>query len=251
MILSTDMHILLISDIHANLSALEAVIRDAGEFDQVWCLGDVVGYGPEPNECIERLRAFDLVCLAGNHDLAVVGKTALWEFTRSAREVIFWTRHWLTVPNHEWLSSLPATPLDVGHGITLVHASPRDPVWEYIATRELAKENLSFIDTPICLNGHSHIPAMFRKPWDGMKILEEPMLVNSAVRLTAHDQVFINPGSVGQPRDEDPRASYALIDLKAMTLTPRRVQYDVAATQKRMKQAKFPDRLMRRLHFGQ
>jgi predicted phosphodiesterase len=246
-----NMHILLVSDIHANLSALEAVIKDAGSFGQIWCLGDVVGYGPEPNECIDRLRKFDLVCLAGNHDLAVVGRAPLGEFTESAREIIFWTRHWLTTSNHDWLSSLPITPLLVGHGITLVHGSPRDPIWEYIAERETAKENLAFMDTPICLHGHSHIPMMFRKPWDGLKILEEPLLVNAPIQLTSYDQVFINPGSVGQPRDEDPRASYALIDLDAMTLTPRRIQYDFSATQKLMKQAKFPDRLIRRLRFGQ
>jgi predicted phosphodiesterase len=245
------MHVLLISDIHANLTALEAVIKDAGNFEQVWCLGDVVGYGPEPNECISRLREFELICLAGNHDLAVVGKTALWEFSQTAREVIFWTRHWLTTANRDWLSSLPATPLAVGYGITLVHASPRDPVWEYLVTREIAKDNLGFIDTPVCLIGHSHIPVMFRKPWDGLKVLEEPLRVNSPLRLTTYDQVFINPGSVGQPRDEDPRASYALLDLDAMTLTPRRVQYDFSATQKLMKQANFPNRLIRRLRFGQ
>ena len=250
-IFTTNMRILLVSDIHANLSALDAVIKDAGDFEQIWCLGDVVGYGPEPNECISRLREFDLICLAGNHDLAVVGNAALWEFTQSAREVIFWTRHWLTTSNHDWLSSLPTTPLAVGHGITLVHASPRDPIWEYMVEREVAKDNLAFIDTPICLNGHSHIPVMFRKPWDGLKVLEEPLRVNSPIRLTSYDQVFINPGSVGQPRDEDPRAAYALIDLNEMTLIPRRVQYDFSATQKLMKQAKFPDRLIRRLRFGQ
>jgi predicted phosphodiesterase len=245
------MRILVISDIHANLTALNAVINDAGNFEQIWCLGDVVGYGPEPNECISRLREFDLICLAGNHDLAVVGKTGLWEFSQSAREVIFWTRHWLTTFNHDWLNSLPATPLVMGYGITLVHASPRDPIWEYIVARGVAKDNLNFIDTPICLNGHSHIPIMFRKPWDGVKVLEEPLHVNSTIRLTSYDQVFINPGSAGQPRDEDPRASYALIDLDTMTLTHRRIQYDFSATQKLMKQAKFPDRLIRRLRFGQ
>jgi predicted phosphodiesterase len=245
------MHILLISDIHANFTALDAVIKDAGNFDQIWCLGDVVGYGPEPNECINRLLEFDLICLAGNHDLAVVGKTALWEFTKSAREVLFWTRHWLTTSNFDWLNSLTAIPLAVGHGITLVHASPRDSVWEYIVTREIARDNLAFIETPICLNGHSHIPVVFRKPWDGLKILEEPLPVNIPIPLRTYDQIFINPGSVGQPRDEDPRASYALIDLEAMTLTHRRVQYDFTTTQKLMKQAKFPDRLIRRLRFGQ
>ncbi len=244
------MRILVISDIHANLAALDAVIKDAGAFDQVWCLGDVVGYGPEPNECIDRLREFDLVCLAGNHDLAVAGKAALWDFTKDAQEVIFWTRHWLTTLNLDWLKSLTNSILVMQHGITLVHASPRDPVWEYITETSVAKNNLDLINTPICLNGHTHLPIIYRKPWDDWRILEEWPKANSQIHL-ALDQMFINPGSVGQPRDEDPRASYAMIDSDTMTYTYRRVQYDVAATQKLMKQANFPTRLIRRLRFGQ
>jgi diadenosine tetraphosphatase ApaH/serine/threonine PP2A family protein phosphatase len=244
------MHILVVSDIHANLTALDAVIKDAGGFERVWCLGDVVGYGPQPNECINRLREFDLVCLAGNHDLAVAGKAPLWDFTRDAQEAIFWTRHSLTTPNQDWLSSLPETPL-VAEGITLVHGSPRDPAWEYITEREVAKNNLDLFHTPVCLNGHTHVPAIFRKPWDGLKVLEETLHVNSPVHLAPYDRLFINPGSVGQPRDEDPRAAYAVIDLEALTLTHRRVLYDVAAAQNLMKLAKLPARLIRRLRFGQ
>lgn len=244
------MRILVISDVHANFTALEAVINDAGSFDQVWCLGDVVGYGPEPNECINRLRELDLICLAGNHDLGVVGNTALWDFTQDAQEVIFWTRHWLTTSNMDWLKALSSAPLEVGHGITLVHGSPRDPVWEYITERSVARSNLDFINTPVCLMGHSHAQVVYRKPWDGLKILEEWPRVNFPIRMTL-DQMFINPGSVGQPRDEDPRAAYAIVDLDSMTLTPRRVLYDVASTQKRMKQANFPNRLIRRLRLGQ
>lgn len=245
------MRILLISDIHANLAALDAVIKDAGAFDKIWCLGDVVGYGPNPNECISRLREFDLVCLAGNHDLAVVGKTALWDFTKNAQDVIFWTRHWLTIPNRDWLETLSATTLVMEQGITLTHASPRDPVWEYIVEKEIAKDNLNFINTPVCINGHTHIPIIFRKPWDDVRVVEETLPVNAALRLVPHDSMFINPGSVGQPRDEDPRAAYAILDPDAMTITHRRVIYDVSSTQQLMKQEKFPSSLIRRLHFGQ
>ena len=245
------MRILVLSDIHSNFVALNAVIKDAGNFDRVWCLGDVVGYGPEPNECISRLREFDLVCLAGNHDLGIVGKVPLWDFSQDAREVISWTRHWLTTSNHQWLESLSGTTVVVDPSITLVHASPRDPIWEYIVERDVARSNLDFITTPVCLNGHTHMPIIFRKPWDGMRVLEVPLPINSPIRLVPHDQMFINPGSVGQPRDEDPRAAYAIIDLDAMTLTHRRVLYDVSATQKLMKQAKLPGRLIRRLRFGQ
>jgi len=244
------MRILVISDIHGNLIALDTVIKDAGGFDQIWCLGDVVGYGPEPNGCIERLRKFDLVCLAGNHDLAVTGNTPLWDFSSDAKEVIFWTRHWLATENLEWLKSLPNTPIVTEQGITLVHASPRDPVWEYLNDRSIARDNLELINTRICLNGHTHFPKIFRKPWDDWRILEEWPRVNQPVELIL-DTMFINPGSVGQPRDEDPRAAYAILDLEAMTFTWHRVQYDVPAVQNLMKKEKFPNRLIRRLRFGQ
>ena len=244
------MRILVISDVHANFTALEAVLKDAGVFDQIWCLGDVVGYGPEPTECINRLREFDLICLAGNHDLAVAGKVALWDFSTDAQDVIFWTRHWLTKFNLEWLQTLSASLLEVEHGITLVHASPRDPVWEYITEESIAKSNLELINTPVCLNGHTHLPIMYRKPWDDWRVLEEWLRSNSPIHLT-QDRMLINPGSVGQPRDEDPRAAYAVIDTDSMTFTPRRIAYDVSSVQKLMKQAKFSNRLIRRLRFGQ
>ncbi len=244
------MHILVVSDIHANFTALEAVLKDAGNFDQVWCLGDVVGYGAEPNECIDRLREFDLICLAGNHDLAVTGKTALWDFTQDAQEVIFWTRHRLTTANLDWLKSLPDTPLIVGHDITLVHGSPRDPVWEYITEENIAKSNFDIFDTLVCLNGHTHLPVAYRKPWDDWRVLEEWPHTSSPIHMM-RDRMFLNPGSVGQPRDTDPRASYATIDTEAMTFTYHRIQYDVTSVQKIMKQEKFSNRLIRRLRFGQ
>lgn len=244
------MQILVISDVHANFTALEAVIKDAGSFDQVWCLGDVVGYGPEPNECISRLREFNIICLAGNHDLAVAGRTGLWDFTPDAKETIFWTRHWLTSSNLEWLKSLSEAPLVTENDITLVHASLRDPVWEYITERHIAKSNLELLKTSFCLNGHTHLPAIYRKPWDDYRILEEWPRVNSPIKLTL-DRMFINPGSVGQPRDEDPRAAYAIVDTEEATFTFRRVLYDVTTTQKLMRQMKLPNRLIRRLRFGQ
>jgi diadenosine tetraphosphatase ApaH/serine/threonine PP2A family protein phosphatase len=246
----TDMRVLVVSDVHSNIIALDAVIQDAGQFDRVWCLGDVVGYGPDPNECINRLREFDLVCLAGNHDLGVVGKIGLWDFNSDAQNVAFWTRHQLTMANREWLETLPSTQLVTEHGITLVHGSPRDAVWEYIFTPPVARANFEQIETPICLNGHTHVPLIFRKPTYETGVFTERLPVNLPVSLTL-DKLIINPGSVGQPRDDDPRASYAIIDLLAKTLTHRRVQYDVAATQKKMKQAQFPGGLIRRLRFGQ
>ncbi|HND50137.1 MAG TPA: metallophosphoesterase family protein [Anaerolineales bacterium] len=243
------MRILVVSDIHANFVAFEAVLKDAGSFDTVWCLGDVVGYGPQPNECVEQLRELHPVCLAGNHDLAVTGQVALWDFTKDAQEVIFWTRHWLTQENMEWLTTLSSTP-QVEHGITIVHASLRDPVWEYITTASLVKDNIQFAQTPICLHGHTHLATLFRKKWDEYRILEEYPRLNTPIKLIP-DQMFINPGSVGQPRDEDPRAAYAIINTDEMTYTQKRVLYDVTTVQALMKQAKFSNRLIRRLRFGQ
>ena len=243
------MRILVVSDIHANFVAFEAVLKDAGSFDTVWCLGDVVGYGPQPNECVEQLRELHPVCLAGNHDLAVTGQIALWDFTKDAQEVIFWTRHWLTQENMEWLTTLSSTP-QVEHGITIVHASLRDPVWEYITNASLVKDNIQFAQTPICLHGHTHLATLFRKKWDEYRILEEYPRLNTPIKLIP-DQMFINPGSVGQPRDEDPRAAYAIINTDEMTYTQKRVLYDVTTVQALMKQAKFSNRLIRRLRFGQ
>lgn len=248
--MQADMKILVVSDIHANLNALQAVLADAGTVDGIWCLGDTVGYGPEPNECIERLRGLNAVCLAGNHDLAVVGKVGLWDFNRDAKEAIGWTRHWLTPDNRDWLETLEPTHNFAEYGIALVHGSPRDPIWEYIFTPPVARANFDAGDTFTCLNGHTHVPLVFRKPMYEQGIVTERLRVNASVSLKL-DRLIINPGSVGQPRDDDPRAAYAIVDLAAMTLTQCRVQYDVSATQKKMKQAQLPGGLIRRLRFGQ
>ena len=245
------MRILVVSDIHSNLAALNAVFKDAGEFDQIWCLGDMVGYGPDPNECVERLRAYDAVCLAGNHDLAVVGKANLADFNSDAREAIAWSRFRLTLDNRDWLATLPTKTELPEHGITLVHGSPIDPVWEYIFTPPVARANFDAIAAPICLNGHTHVPLIFRKPTYEHDIMMSRPPNGVPIALKTDDRWLINPGSVGQPRDDDSRAAYGLIDLDAMTFTQRRVQYDIAATQDKIKQAKLPGNLSRRLRFGQ
>jgi predicted phosphodiesterase len=242
---------LVVSDIHSNLVALDAVLQDAGGFDQVWCLGDIVGYGPQPNECIERLREFGLLTLAGNHDLGVVGKLALWDFSSDAQQAVFFTRHALSIENREWLETLSPMAMLSEFGITLVHGSLRDPVSEYLSTPGIARYNFGLMETAVCLNGHTHVPIVFRfadsisKP----EIFAERLKANQPMALTP-DRYIINPGSVGQPRDEDARAAYALLDLKAMTIMHRRVRYEIAATQKLMRDAKLPDRLIRRLRFG-
>jgi predicted phosphodiesterase len=245
------MRILIISDIHANLVALETVIADAGNFDRVWCLGDVVGYGPEPNACIERLRTLNPLCLAGNHDWAVLDKLDLEEFNPDARRAALWTREQLTPTNREWLRALSErVPTELGI-FTLVHGSPRYPIWEYVLTPAVAHINFDFFDTPICLMGHTHVPVVYRyhASREAHTTSAEALPENTPLAL-GPERMMINPGSIGQPRDGDPRAAYALLDPDAGTLTHRRVEYDVGATQAKMQQANLPARLITRLTYG-
>jgi predicted phosphodiesterase len=241
------MRILLISDIHANLVALETVLTQASPFDRIWCLGDVVGYGPEPNACIDRLRSFDLLCIAGNHDWAALGKLDLEEFNPDARGAAIWTREQLTSENIEWLRELPDRVPTQAEKFTLVHGSPRYPIWEYVLTPAVAHTNFEFFETPVCLMGHTHVPVVYRaNEWTATA---DPLVEGSALKLNP-DRMMINPGSVGQPRDGDPRAAYALLDLDARTLTHYRVDYDIAATQAEMDLVGLPLRLITRLSYG-
>jgi predicted phosphodiesterase len=241
------MRILLISDIHANLVALDTVLARAAHFDRIWCLGDVVGYGPEPNACISRLRSFDLLCIAGNHDWAALGKLDLEEFNPDARRAAIWTQEQLTVESLEWLGALPERVPTQAVQFTLVHGSPRYPIWEYVLTPAVARTNFDFFDTSICLMGHTHVPVVYRD--QGWTATAEQLIENSPLELS-QDRMMINPGSVGQPRDGDSRAAYAILDLDAMTLTHYRVEYDIAATQAKMEQSNLPPRLIARLSYG-
>ena len=241
------MRTLILSDIHANLVALEAVLAAAGQWDRVWFLGDLVGYGPNPNECVERLRDLSPLALSGNHDWAVLDKIDTDEFNDDARRLVNWTRQELTSENLAYLESLP--PRHVEPPFTLAHASPRHPVWEYILDLQTALDNFDHFETPICLVGHSHIPALF--------LLDETAgelnfyLVGDAEAVDlSQGRLIINPGSVGQPRDGDPRASFAILDDETQTWTLHRVTYDIAETQRRMRAHKMPSRLIERLEFG-
>lgn len=241
------MRYLILSDIHANLMALEAVLADAPAFDKIWCLGDLVGYGPNPNECVERLQDFSHLSLAGNHDWAALGKTDLDNFNTDARIANAWTQAELTLRVREYLEALPASIEQ--EGFFLAHASPREPVWEYILDANVARANFAYFSTRICLVGHTHIPIIF--VWDEQRGRAETLLppLSEPLALGRH-RMLINPGSVGQPRDGDPRASYALLDTTSMTCEFRRVAYPVAITQERMRARGLPRRLIDRLEFG-
>ncbi|MBI4789619.1 MAG: metallophosphoesterase family protein [Chloroflexi bacterium] len=243
------MRILIVSDIHANLIALNTVIEAAGSFDRIWCLGDVVGYGPEPNACIETLRAYDLLCIAGNHDWAVLDKLDLEEFNPDARGAALWTRNQLSVNNLDWLHALPERVAPQLDKFTLVHGSPRYPIWEYVLTPAVARLNFDHFDTPVCLMGHTHVPVVYRHAPGARTALAEPLVENAPLTF-GPERMMINPGSVGQPRDGDNRAAFAVLDTETATLTPHRVAYDIGATQAKMEQAGLPLRLIARLSYG-
>lgn len=240
-------HCLIISDIHANLVALETVLADASPFDMVWCMGDLVGYGPNPNECVERIQDFPHVCLAGNHDWAALGKLDLRSFNPDARTANLWTRSQLTPDVREYLNGLP-THLEQDD-FYLAHASPREPVWEYILDANVAYANFAYFSTPVCLIGHTHVPIAFELDEQQQRcdLIFSPL--PNPIGL-GQKRMIINPGSVGQPRDGDPRASYAMLDLEDMTWEYRRVAYPVEITQERMRARGLPWRLIERLEMG-
>jgi len=242
------MRYLILSDIHANLAAFEAVLAAAGTVDAVWCLGDTVGYGPQPNECIERLRGLPgLVCVAGNHDYGALGKLDLGQFNHDARIAAEWTARRLTPANRAWLDGLPER--EEREGFTLVHGSPRFPIWEYVLTPAVAFENMAYFATLTCLVGHSHVPVVFQEGRAGQGAIAFLPVPDEPFRYRPVRSI-INPGSVGQPRDGDPRASFILLDPDAGTFVLQRVAYPIEETQAQMRAAGLPPRLASRLSYG-
>jgi len=241
------MRYLVLSDIHSNLAAFEAVLADAGEFDMVWCLGDVIGYGPQPNECIETLRGLPHVCVAGNHDLAAIGQLDISAFNPDASRACLWTRQQLAPSNWEFIRNLPERLVE--GDFTIVHGSPRHPVWEYISHCSVAVANFSYFDSTYCLVGHTHVPVIYRlsRSFAGCDAFTLPL--NSAVPI-GEERLLINPGGVGQPRDGDARSSYVILDVAEDTIEYRRVDYPVEETQELMLSLGLPPRLAARLSIG-
>lgn len=242
------MRILVISDIHANYTAFETVLKHAeGEWDFCWCLGDVVGYGPDPNECIERLRELPHLCLAGNHDWAALDRLDVRTFNTDARQAVEWMQEKMTEDNMHWLESLPTTFV-IGE-YTLVHASPREPILEYILEPLVAALNFPHFETPYCIVGHTHQPIIYEMVDDSGETHGIRPTYNEPRTLNGNRQI-INPGSVGQPRDADPRAAYAILDFEKHIFEHRRIEYDISATQQRMREHHLPERLIVRLAQG-
>jgi predicted phosphodiesterase len=241
------MRIAVISDIHSNLHALEAVLGDidAETPDEVWCLGDTVGYGPRPNECADIVRGRAAVVLVGNHDLAAIGKLDTSDFGPLASESARWTQRTLGEEQTAWLANL--APSASRAGLELYHGSARDPVWEYVLSEEVARENFEVTSAPIVLVGHSHLALALS--WVGERL--DGGLARGGTELdTSGARWLFNPGSVGQPRDGDARAAWLLIDIDAGRAAFRRVPYPIEKTQAEMRAAGLPEDLAARLVRG-
>ena len=260
------MRIGIISDIHANYAALRAVLEQIGELDALWCMGDLVGYGPQPNECIGAMLEYPHLCIPGNHDWGMLGRLEEDDFNRDARAVLEWTRKTLAPSHIEYLEALPVTVSALSSSFSMVHASPRDPMWEYLIDLFDAAECFPLFQSRYLFVGHTHVPLIFRDVEGIVKaIIPEP---GESIRLDVRpyngqengraSRMIINPGSVGQPRDGDPRAACMVLDIPdnvaeagwSATLTFYRIEYPVEETQEIMRDLRFPSRLITRIELG-
>jgi predicted phosphodiesterase len=242
------MQVAVISDIHSNLPALTAVLDDieAQQPDEIWCLGDIVGYGAAPDACAALTANLANVCLAGNHDLVVRGDIDINHFTTGAEAAARWTIRTINPRTRAFLATLK--PIDQGHATGLYHASPRDPVWEYVLSIDQAQDCLNVQRERVCLIGHSHVASFFFRN-DGRT--DGALAQAGTVLEMSEGEWLVNPGSVGQPRDGDPRASYLILDTDAWTATYRRVEYPIELAANAIVDADLPHQLADRLWFGQ
>jgi len=243
------MRIAVLSDIHANLPALEAVRTDLPEVDETWVLGDIVGYGPQPNEVIAALQAMGARSVLGNHDGAAIGTVDPSQFNPDARAAIDWTATVIDDNARAYIAALPEVRRE--GELTAVHGSPRDPIWEYITGPGVAAANFAAFDTRLCLFGHTHLPVIYRAV-DGA--VETTLGLPGASIGLEGARALLNPGSVGQPRDGLPDAAYAILetgaDGAADAIEFRRVRYDIDHTQRLMLEVGLPARLAERLSYG-
>ena len=245
------MNVVILSDVHANLPALQAVLEDVARTAPgapIWHCGDVVGYGASPNEVIAELQRVGATGVMGNHDLAALGGDVVEAFNEGARAAALWTRDALTAESRSWLRALPKV-LEMGSA-TIVHASLRDPIMEYVVQQEIAEENLRLLATPLLFHGHTHIPAIWSLH-DG--VAQTTQVGAEAISLRSGS--LVNAGSVGQPRDHDPRAAWLLWERDELgaglgTVTWRRVEYNIPAAQEAIDAAGLPDFLASRLAVG-
>lgn len=242
------MRVAVISDIHANLHALEAVLAEIAveQPDEVWCLGDLVGYGPEPNRCCELVEMHANICLAGNHDLAVIGSIPVDDFNGDAAAAVRWTQEVIGDNSVTYLKAL--NPSGARGGAELFHGSPIDPVWDYVLTEAGAQASLEATTSPLVLVGHSHVSLALS--WDGTKLGGGLAGADFEVDLGA-SRWLLNPGSVGQPRGSDPRAAWLIADFDSGLARFRRTEYPIERTQEEILARGLPRTLAARLALGQ
>jgi predicted phosphodiesterase len=243
------MRVAICTDIHGNRHAFEAVIAaaEADNAEELWCLGDLVGYGAEPDACVALAERHCAICLAGNHDLAVVEVLSLEEFSRGAAIAAQWTQDTISQQTREFLLSLQ--PSGSAEGIGLFHASPRDPVWEYVLSGLTAELCFDATDFRVSFIGHSHVALSFNRP-EGQPASGTTRREGTELDLSSGEWL-VNPGSTGQPRDGDPRAAWLMLDTEAKTAVYRRSEYDIGGAQAAIRAARLPDSLAERLQYGQ
>ncbi len=250
------MRVAVVSDIHGNLPALEAVLADIDDdldAEEIWCLGDVVGYGAEPDGCTELIRERSDVCLVGNHDLAVLGELDTSTFSTAASAAVEWTREHSLPETIDFLSTL--SPSDTSRSAALYHASPRDPVWEYVLWPDQAADCLAVQDSRVSLIGHSHVALFFsvagEEPDERQGREARGWQAGAGTKLEISEgRWLINPGSVGQPRDGDPRAAWLELETEAWEATYHRVSYDVDRAAAAIEATDLPAHLGKRLFVG-
>ncbi len=239
----------IISDIHANIEALEAVLADIASrgISDIMCLGDIVGYGPSPNECIDLIHRNCKTVLMGNHDAAALDSLFTQNFNINAKIAIEWTSRVLTQESKSFLANLPMS--HVVNNATFVHATPYEPrMWYYITSIEEAAFNFQFFSSQYCFVGHTHIPVIISMSSEHM--IEVSQETTVSLLQPEGRRFLINVGSVGQPRDRNPLSSYGIVDYEAGTFELRRVAYDIEKCQRKMQAANFPEFLVARLSEG-
>jgi diadenosine tetraphosphatase ApaH/serine/threonine PP2A family protein phosphatase len=239
------MRVAVLSDIHSNAYALDAVLEVVAPFDQLWVLGDIVGYGPHPDQVVDRLRSEGAVAVQGNHDAAALGRIHTGTFNDLARAAVEWTAATISPATQRWLAGLPERRVE--GDFTLAHGSPRDPLWEYLLSVAAARLSLVALETPYCLVGHTHLPLAFREEGGDVKVLR----AGDGAHLRLDERrCILNPGSVGQPRDGDPRACAMVLDTIDGTVDWRRVEYPVERVQAAIRALPLPGGLADRLEMG-
>jgi diadenosine tetraphosphatase ApaH/serine/threonine PP2A family protein phosphatase len=244
------MRYLVISDIHANLEALDAVLADAAACDHTLVLGDIVGYGADPNAVVERLRALESVTfIRGNHDKVASGLDTVSGFNHLARHAIQWTSATLTPINRTWVATLPEGPVQIDDLVEICHGAPFDED-VYVFDELDVRHAFAAAHRPLCLFGHTHVPAAFCITESSLQVMGPPRGQRFTIALAGDSRYIVNCGAVGQPRDGDPRAAYGIVDTAARTLTVCRVDYDIPRAQAKICAAGLPEVLAQRLAIG-